>query len=177
MSFRVGILTVSDKGSRAQRVDTSGAAIREELSGIDAQVDRYEVVPDEQDIIAVRLRTWADEERLDLILTTGGTGLSPRDVTPEATLAVIDRTVPGMAEAMRQAGLRETPMAMLSRGVAGVRGRTLIVNLPGSERAVRQNLAQLLPVLPHALETLRGEAGDHVATPEGVESVGSGPEA
>jgi len=177
MSFRVGILTVSDKGSRAQRVDTSGAAIREELSGIDAQVDHYEVVPDEQDIIAVRLRAWADDDRLDLILTTGGTGLSPRDVTPEATLAVIDRAVPGMAEAMRQAGLRETPMAMLSRGVAGVRGRTLIVNLPGSERAVRQNLAQLLPVLPHALETLRGEAGDHVATPEGVESVGSGPEA
>jgi len=177
MSFRVGILTVSDKGARGQRVDTSGSAIRELLAGLDAGVERYEVVPDEQGIIAGRLRTWADEERLDLILTTGGTGLSPRDVTPEATLAVIDRTVPGMAEAMRQAGLRETPMAMLSRGVAGVRGRTLIVNLPGSERAVRQNLAQLLPVLPHALETLRGEAGDHVATPEGVESVGSGPEA
>ena len=177
MSFRVGILTVSDKGARGQRVDASGSAIRELLAGLDTQVERYEMVPDEQGIIAGRLRVWADEERLDLILTTGGTGLSPRDVTPEATLAVIDRTVPGMAEAMRQAGLRETPMAMLSRGVAGVRGRTLIVNLPGSERAVRQNLAQLLPVLPHALETLRGEAGDHVATPEGVESVGSGPEA
>ena len=169
MGFRVGILTVSDKGSRGQRVDTSGGAIRELLAGLEAQVEQYEVVPDEQDVIAGRLRAWADEERLDLILTSGGTGLSPRDVTPEATLAVVDRLVPGMAEAMRQAGLAQTPMAMLSRAVAGLRGRTLIVNLPGSERGVRQNLAQLLPVLPHALETLRGEAGDHVATPEGVE--------
>ena len=169
MGFRVGILTVSDKGSRGQRVDTSGGAIRELLAGLEAQVEQYEVVPDEQNVIAGRLRAWADEERLDLILTSGGTGLSPRDVTPEATLAVVDRLVPGMAEAMRQAGLAQTPMAMLSRAVAGLRGRTQIVNLPGSERGVRQNLAQLLPVLPHALETLRGEAGDHVATPEGVE--------
>ena len=168
MSFRVGILTVSDKGSRGQRADTSGGAIRELLAGL-ALVEQYEVVPDEQDVIAGRLRAWADEERLDLILTSGGTGLSPRDVTPEATLAVIDRLVAGMAEAMRQAGLSATPMAMLSRAVVGVRGRTLIVNLPGSERGVRQNLATLLPVLPHALETLRGEAGDHVATPKGVE--------
>ena len=170
MGFRVGILTVSDKGSRGERVDTSGAAIRELLAGLEAQVAQYEVVPDEQDVIAGRLRAWADEERLDLILTSGGTGLSPRDVTPEATLAVVDRLVPGMAEAMRQAGLAQTPMAMLSRSVAGLRGRTLIVNLPGSERGVRQNLAQLLPVLPHALETLRGEAGDHVAMPKGVQS-------
>jgi molybdenum cofactor synthesis domain-containing protein len=176
MSFRVGILTVSDKGSRGQRTDTSGGAIRELLAGLAAQVERYEVVPDEQDVIAGRLRTWADEERLDLILTTGGTGLSPRDVTPEATLAVVDRLVPGMAEAMRQAGLAQTPMAMLSRAVVGLRGRTLIVNLPGSERGVRQNLAQLLPALPHALETLRGDAGDHVATPKGVEPTGGGPE-
>jgi len=175
VGFRVGILTVSDKGSRGQRVDSSGAAIRELLTGLDAQVERYDVVPDEQEAIAGRLRAWADEDRLDLILTSGGTGLSPRDVTPEATLAVVDRLVPGMAEAMRQAGLASTPMAMLSRAVAGVRGRTLIVNLPGSERAVRQNLAQLLPVLPHALETLRGEAGDHVATPKGIEGGVGGP--
>jgi len=174
MAFRVGILTVSDKGSRGQRVDTSGGAIRELLAGLEAQVEQYEVVPDEQDVIAERLRAWADKERLDLILTSGGTGLSPRDVTPEATLAVVDRLVPGMAEAMRQAGLAQTPMAMLSRAVVGLRGRTLIVNLPGSERGVRQNLAQLLPVLPHALETLRGEAGDHVATPEGVERAEGG---
>lgn len=175
MGFRAGILTVSDKGSRGGRVDTSGAAIRELLTGLDAEVERYEVVPDEQEVISARLRAWADEERLDLVLTSGGTGLSPRDVTPEATLAVIDRLVPGMAEAMRGSGLAATPMAMLSRAVAGVRGRTLIVNLPGSERAVRQNLATLLPVLPHALETLRGEAGDHVATPKGVEGVGGAP--
>ena len=171
MGFRVGILTVSDKGARGQRVDTSGAAMRELLGGLEAQVERYEVVPDEREVIAGRLRVWADEDRLDLILTSGGTGLSPRDVTPEATLAVVDRLVPGMAEAMRQAGLAQTPMAMLSRAVVGVRGRTLIVNLPGSERGVRQNLEQLLPVLSHALDTLRGEAGDHVATPEGVEEV------
>ena len=176
MGFRVGILTVSDKGARGERVDTSGAAVRELLGGLDVQIERYEVVPDEQDVIAGRLRAWADEDRLDLIVTTGGTGLSPRDVTPEATLAVIERSVPGIAEAMRQAGLAQTPMAMLSRGVAGVRGRTLIVNLPGSERAVRQNLARLLPVLPHALESLRGEARDHVATREGVEPA-SGPDA
>ncbi len=142
------------------------------LAGLDAQVECYEVVPDEQEVVAGRLRAWADEERLDLILTSGGTGLSPRDVTPEATLAVIDRQVPGMAEAMRQESLKRTPMGMLSRAVAGLRGRTLIVNLPGSERAVRQNLAQLLPVLPHAIETLRGEVGDHVATPRGVEPAG-----
>jgi molybdenum cofactor synthesis domain-containing protein len=174
MGFRVGILTVSDKGARDQRVDTSGGAIRELLAGLEAQVECYEVVPDELDVIAGRLRAWADEKRLDLILTSGGTGLSPRDVTPEATLAVVDRLVPGIAEAMRQEGLKQTPMAMLSRAVAGLRGRTLIVNLPGSERAVRHNLAPVLPVLAHALETLRGEAGDHVATPEGVEKAAPG---
>jgi len=174
MGFRVGILTVSDKGARGQRADTSGSAIRELLADLGAEVGRYEVVPDELDVIAGRLRAWADEERLDLILTSGGTGLSPRDVTPEATLAVVDRLVPGMAEVMRQEGLKQTPMAMLSRAVVGLRGRTLIVNLPGSERAVRQNLGSLLRALPHALETLRGEAGDHVATPEGVEKAAPG---
>lgn len=174
MGFRVGILTVSDKGARGERADTSGAAIRELVASLGATVGQYEVVPDEKEVIASRLRQWADEGGLDLILTSGGTGLSPRDATPEATLAVVERLVPGMAEAMRQEGLKHTPMAMLSRAVAGVRGRTLIVNLPGSERGVRQNLGQLLPVLAHALETLRGEAGDHVATAEGVERAGGG---
>ncbi|MFQ5878610.1 MAG: molybdenum cofactor biosynthesis protein B [Dehalococcoidia bacterium] len=168
MKVRAGILTVSDKGARGQRLDASGGAIREMLSSL-AAVDAYEVVPDEAGAIADRLRRWADELALDVVFTTGGTGLSPRDVTPEATLAVVERLVPGLAEAMRQEGLRHTPMAMLSRGVAGVRGRTLIVNLPGSEKGVRENLATILPVLAHAVATLRGEAGDHRATEAGVE--------
>lgn len=169
MSYRVGILTTSDKGARGERVDTSGDAIREKVASLQASVERYEVVPDDEETIVARLREWSDEQGLDLILTSGGTGLAPRDVTPEATLAVVDRLVPGMAERMRQEGLKHTPMAALSRAVVGVRGRTLIVNLPGSERGVRQSLEALLPILPHALETLRGEAGDHVATAEGVE--------
>jgi molybdopterin adenylyltransferase len=169
MSYRIGILTTSDKGAEGERLDTSGDAIREMVASLKATVERYEVVPDDKETIAARLREWSDEQGLDLILTSGGTGLAPRDVTPEATLAVVERLVPGMGELMRQEGLRHTPMAMLSRAVAGVRGRTLIVNLPGSERGVRQSLEGLLPVLPHALETLRGEAGDHIATAEGVE--------
>jgi molybdopterin adenylyltransferase len=169
MALRVGILTVSDKGARGERADTSGEAIREMVASLEATVEHYEVVPDEEEVIASRLRKWADETGLDLILTSGGTGVSPRDVTPEATLAVVERLVPGMAEAMRQEGLRYTPMAMLSRAVVGVRGHTLIVNMPGSERGVRQSLAHLLPVLSHAVEMLRGEAGDHLAKGEGVE--------
>jgi len=169
MALRVGILTVSDKGARGERADTSGEAIREILASLEATVEHYEVVPDEKEVVASRLREWADEADLALIVTTGGTGLSPRDITPEATLAVVERLVPGMAEAMRQEGLKHTPMSMLSRAVVGVRGRTLIVNLPGREQGVRQNLAHLLPVLPHALEMLRGEAGDHLDTGEGVE--------
>jgi molybdopterin adenylyltransferase len=161
--IRTGVLTLSDKGSRGERVDTSGAAIRELVSGIGGEVLRYQVIPDDADQIAATLRAWTDGHDLDLIVTTGGTGLSPRDVTPDATASVLDYQVPGMVEAMRAEGLRHTPMAMLSRAVCGVRGRTLIVNLPGSERGVRENLAVLLPVLPHAVETLRGAAGDHAA--------------
>ncbi len=157
MSFLVGILTISDKGARGEREDTSGAAIRELLSSLDVAVERYEVVADERASITQRLITWADEAGLDLIVTTGGTGLGPRDVTPEATRDAIGYEAPGMVEAMRWEGLKHTPMAMLSRAVAGVRGRTLIVNLPGSPRGVRENLSVLLPVLPHALETLRGQ--------------------
>lgn len=161
--MRVGVLTLSDKGSRGERTDTSGPTIAEVLSSLSASVDRYEVLPDDLDGIAAALAAWADSGALDLIVTTGGTGFAPRDVTPEATLRVIERLAPGLAELMRREGLAHTPMAALSRAVCGIRGRTLIVNLPGSERGVRENLAALLPVLPHAIETLRGAVGDHTA--------------
>lgn len=154
--MNVGVLTLSDAGARGERDDTSGAAIGELLSPLGATVLRYQIVPDDLETIVSTLRAWADAGDLDLIVTTGGTGLAPRDVTPEATLRVLDRLAPGLAELMRAEGLRHTPMAALSRAVAGVRGRTLIINLPGSERGVRENLGVLLPILPHALETLRG---------------------
>lgn len=169
MVIRAGILTVSDKGARGERVDTSGAAIRELLATAGGAVERYEVVADEREEIAARLRAWADEGSLDLIVTTGGTGLGPRDVTPEATLEVIERAAPGLAEAMRAAGLRHTPMAMLTRAAAGVRGRCLIVNLPGSEKGARESLGAILPVLGHAVEMLRGEVGDHLASASSVQ--------
>jgi molybdopterin adenylyltransferase len=175
MEIRVGVLTVSDKSHRGERRDTSGPAIGEMMATIGGNVERYEVVPDEADAIAGRLRAWADEEGLDVVLTTGGTGLTPRDVTPEATLPVLDRQVPGIAEAMRQGGMQKTPLAMLSRAVAGVRGHTLIINLPGSERAVRENLSFILPALAHAVESLQGRTGDHRAAGAAVERLpGSG---
>jgi molybdenum cofactor synthesis domain-containing protein len=155
-TVRAAILTVSDTGSRGERVDTSGAAIRELLASIGAEVVRYEIVPDERDQIAAKLRAWCDAGDLDLLLTTGGTGLAARDITPEATLDVAERIAPGIAEAMRAEGMRHTPKAMLSRAVAVVRGRTLIINLPGSEKGVRESLAAVLDVLPHAADLLRG---------------------
>jgi len=161
----VGILTVSDRGARGQREDLSGRAIHECLSATDARIANYEIVADEKDLVADRLVRWADEDAMDVILTTGGTGLTPRDVTPEATLSVIDRLVPGFAEAMRTESLKKTPMAMLSRAVVGTRGRCLIINLPGSPKAVRECLEVVLPALPHAVETLKGEAGDCAAGP------------
>jgi len=158
--FTVGILTISDKGSRGERQDKSGEAIREILSGIDVRIINYDIVPDEKELIAQELISWADENNLDVILTTGGTGLTPRDITPEATLAVVDRIVPGFAEAMRAESLKKTPMAMLSRAVVGARGKCLIINLPGSPKAVRECLEVVLPALPHAVETLKDQAGE-----------------
>jgi molybdenum cofactor synthesis domain-containing protein len=164
MPPRAGVLTISDMGARGEREDTSGAAIHEILSAGGIDVIKYEIVPDETEIISARLAEWADEAALDLIVTTGGTGLGPRDVTPEATRAVIRYEVPGIAEAMRREGLTKTPMAMISRAVAGVRGQTLIVNLPGSPRGVRENLAVVMPVLHHAMELLSGKPSDHQPT-------------
>lgn len=157
MPFSAAILTISDKGARGERLDTSGDAIREMLSSLEVSVDRYEVIPDDRASITERLIAWVDGGGFDLIVTTGGTGLGPRDVTPQATRDALDYEAPGLAEAMRLEGMKHTPMAMLSRAVAGVRGRTLIVNLPGSPKGVRESLSALLPVLPHALETLRGQ--------------------
>ena len=165
MAIRAGILTISDRGSRGERVDTSGPAIRELLGGIGAELGRYEIVADERAAIAATLRAWADSGELDLILTTGSTGLAARDVAPEATLDVAERLVPGIPEAMRAEGLRHTPRAMLSRAVAAVRGRTLIINLPGSEKGVRESLGAVLDVLPHALELLQGQT-EHPEHPE-----------
>ena len=158
--FTVGILTVSDKGWRGERQDKSGEVVREILSGIGAQIANYDIVPDEKELIARKLVKWADEDGVDIIITTGGTGLSPRDVTPEATLSVVDRIVPGFTEAMRLASLKKTPMAMLSRAVVGTRGQCLIINLPGSPKAVRECLEPILPVLPHAVETLKGQVSE-----------------
>ena len=154
----VGILTISDRGWRGEREDRSGEAIKQVLAALDTHLVRYDIVPDERDIISQKLVQWADNEGIDLIITTGGTGLSPRDVTPEATSAVVERIVPGFAEAMRAESLKKTPMAVLSRGVAGIRGSSLIINLPGSPKAVRECLDVILPALPHAIEVLKGEA-------------------
>jgi molybdopterin adenylyltransferase len=157
----VGIITVSDSSSRGEREDLGGPAIREVMLGTGAAIGKYVIVPDEAEQIAEQIRQMADERRLDLVLTTGGTGLSARDVTPQATLACLDYEVPGIPEAMRAASLLKTPAAMTSRAVAGVRGRTLVVNLPGSPKGVRECLDVLLPALPHAVNLLRGETGDH----------------
>jgi molybdenum cofactor synthesis domain-containing protein len=159
--LNLGILTISDKGWQGQRDDKSGKVIMNSLSSLDYNLVKYEVVPDEVDTIAGRIAEWADEGNMDIILTNGGTGLGPRDVTPEATLSVVDKVVPGFTEVMRNKTVDITPFAMLSRAVAGVRGKCLVINLPGSPKAVRECLEIVLPAIPHAVEILRGEITEH----------------
>lgn len=158
--FTVAVLTASDKGSRGEREDESGRVIQEMVTAAGGDVVAYDVVPDDFEALHTKLLEYADIRKVNLVLTTGGTGLSPRDNTPDATLSVIDKQVPGMAEAMRAFGLQKTPHAMLSRAVCGTRNQTLIVNLPGSPRAVRENLGVVLPAIPHAIHVLCGQASE-----------------
>ena len=161
--LNTGIITVSDKGWRGQRQDKSSQVIKDILSSQGYKFAKYEIVPDEAELIAAKLIEWADEGSVDVILTTGGTGLAQRDVTPEATLSVVDKVVPGITEAMRAETFKVTPSAILSRATAGVRGRCLIINLPGSPKAVRECLGVIIPVIPHAIEIIKGEVTEHKA--------------
>lgn len=157
--FSIGVITASDKGSRGEREDLSGKMVAEMLKDI-GKVEQYAIVPDEKEALKKQMIYMADELKIDLILTTGGTGFAPRDVTPEATLEVIDRLAPGIPEAMRSKSLEKTSRAMLSRAVAGLRGQTLIINLPGSPKGVSECLSVILPALGHGLEIMKGQAGE-----------------
>lgn len=156
--IRAAIITLSDKGSRGEREDLGGPLIRDMLRTIDTEVSYYEIIPDEKTLIKEKLIGYS--KSVDLIMTTGGTGLSPRDVAPDATLEVIEREIPGIAEAMRMAGLKKTNRAMLSRAIAGVRGNTLIINLPGSPKAVKEGLEAIMDVIPHAVAKIKGSTED-----------------
>jgi len=162
--IRVGVITASDKGSRGEREDLSGPTLVKLVQEIGGDVVEYVVLPDDQTLLEEKMRHWADELGLDLILTTGGTGFSLRDVTPEATLSVADRLVPGIAEVMRMESLKVTPKAMLSRAVSVLRKKTLIVNMPGSPKAVRECFAAIAPALPHGIQILKGEASECATT-------------
>lgn len=158
--YSFAVLTMSDKGSQGEREDTSGAFIQQRLSEEGYALGAYRVIPDKEEVIVDSLIEFVDQKKISLIVTTGGTGVSPTDITPEAMAHVIEREIPGMAEAMRSASLLKTSRAMLSRGKVGIRGESLIINLPGSLRAVRENLDVVLPVIPHALEKIRGGTSD-----------------
>jgi len=159
--YKAGVLTISDKGSQGQRIDTSGDYIVKTLVDAGMEIARYQIVADDVNLIAWTLSSWADSREVDLILTNGGTGISPRDVTPEATLSILEKQLAGIVEMMRTLGYKKTPTAVLSRALAGTRGKCLIVNLPGNPAAVQEYLHLLLPIVPHAIETLQGRSGDH----------------
>lgn len=158
--IRVAIITVSDRSAHGERKDLSGDTIREMLGEIEAEVVWYKIVPDELEVIKSTLKEAIEKWEADLVLTTGGTGLAVRDVTPEATREVVEKIVPGISEAMRLESFKKTPRAILSRAIAGTRGRSLIINLPGSPRGVRESLAVILEALPHGIAILKGEATD-----------------
>ncbi len=169
MSLRFGILTISDRSARGERLDASGPTLVAAVKNRGWQVIRQAILPDDLLELRDHLAAWADSGEMDVVLTTGGTGFSPRDITPEATISVIERRAPGLAEAMRADSLRITPHAMLSRAVAGIRKKTLIINLPGSPKAARENFEVVAVVLPHAVQLLRdepdSEAGHHLTEP------------
>jgi molybdenum cofactor synthesis domain-containing protein len=157
MTIQFGILTLSDRSSRGERADASGPALADLICAQNWSVLEQTILADDESVIRAALIAWADSDRFDVILTTGGTGFARRDVTPEATRAVIQRDAPGLAEAMRSESLKKTPHAMLSRGIAGIRNSTLIVNLPGSPKGAVENLQTILPVLPHAVQLLKDD--------------------
>ena len=159
--INIGILTISDKGAQGKRPDRSGPVIREMVSRLDSSVVKYEIIPDNLSIISNTLAEWADDGETDIILTSGGTGLGARDHTPEATLSIVDKVVPGLPEAMRSETSLLTPFSILSRAEAGIRGKCLIINLPGSPKAVAECLEVILPVLNHATEIIKGFVTEH----------------
>jgi len=155
-----GVVTISDKGSRGEREDLSGKEVIRILEECTFSIEDYRIIPDEKDIIKSTLLEYADERGIDLVVTTGGTGVSPRDVTPDATAEVIEREIPGIGEAMRRESMKKTPHAMVSRAIAGIRGESLIINLPGSPKGARENLTVVLPTLKHTIEKIKGDQSD-----------------
>lgn len=158
--FSAGIITVSDKGSRGERKDISGGNVKELIETLPARVEAYRIVADEEEEIAQAIIDFIDERNIDIVITTGGTGVSPRDVTPDATGKVIDREIPGMAEIMRLESLKKTPHAMISRAIVGIRKSSIIINLPGSPKGAAENLSVLMPALKHAVEKIKGDLSD-----------------
>ena len=163
--MNAAILTLSDKGSIGERTDASGPALERWLAEREVTTLEYRMIPDDTEMIAAALKEWGDSGRFDLILTTGGTGVSPRDVTPDATMSVLDRVIPGFGEVMRMKSLEKTPHAMISRAVAGIRGKSLIINLPGSPKGAIENLEAVWPAIPHTIAKIQGDPAD-CALPE-----------